>query len=304
MKWLLFILTFCLLSHVALAATEDTTSSIYDLQYLPRKGIGYGESQFQTAETTSKQSSFAVQTNATTYNQTVGYSFTNRILGIVNANYLFNSSTQVEGSVPQRSNGFSDPTFGARVRLVEQKGQGFNFDIVPKITVPTGDGLIGTTNNNGNNKIGGGAAELDLNLGKKFTTFQFNGFINTIFNGKADVKDATTKAKTKSDSYLKTSIGAQVLYNLSDIVFISAVGSYNYTQAYDTNNSLGLTKNSLTNSFTLGTELGCTPTPDLLIAFALNGTKIQNYSSSTPTGDLNVENKIISIIQLRARYQF
>jgi hypothetical protein len=289
---------FCVLSQVALAATEDTKSSIYDLQYLPKKGTVYGESKLGLTQENYKINSNTVTINSSTLEQNIGYSFTNNLLGFVSGNYLLNSSTNVQGSGTTTAKGISDPTVGARFRLFEQVTSGVNVDFIPKFSFNSGDREI----NNGNNKNGAANFELTLNVGKKFTDFQVTGFISYSDREKGVTNDLNTNLKIQTVSYTTLTLGAQGLKNINEFIYISGIGAIQATHSYNSTSPTTNLYYPSTNNFLLGAEVGYVPKENMLFSFLINE---QIYSiTSDVAGNSTIKNFMATTVQFRARYQF
>ncbi len=278
-------------------ATAQTTSNIYDLQYLPKTGTIYGETFLTTDEGSSKIGSTEQENYKTSIQQFVGYSVTNSILAFAGIDYLLNNKIEPNDI---NSKGLGDPLIGARVRLTEQSQSGLNFDIVPKVKVGLEDRKDGGSKD-GNNKQGGQVLELGLNLGKKLSSYQFNLFLNSVYFGKSDVKDADTNDKSKIDSRINFELGASALYNLNESTFISGTTALTRIGEIQTKDSLGKTTLEDHYQVSLAGEIGFTPVQNLLLSFG--GKLIWSEQYSYENGS-DINNELVGQLTLRSRYQF
>ncbi len=293
------------LTLISTSVLAGSTAGIYDLQYLPAAGTVYGESSYAVNDTSIRTDGVDSKINSNTFTQTIGYSVTERILLTASANYLLDESTSVERNKTGSDDGLSDPTIGARIRLMDQADSGLNFDILPSWTIETGDAEEGSGDKDGNNYSGGHTYGVNLNLGKKEKSHQWMVFLNSAMLGETESEDVTTKDKTKTDSTYNLTLGAQYLCNFNETTYLSGFFSAARLGELESKVEGDKTTTDARTSLNIGAEYGFTPTPNVLIAFALTAGKMVEYDVEPEGADKNtVEKERSASGILRARYQF
>lgn len=220
------------LSVLAISAASfgAANSSINDLQYLPNAGTAYGitnagyvKSSFADGVSTSRTTGYQID-------QTVGYAVLNNLSVQANVNYA-SSEEKERGVATTESKGISDPTIGARYRLIDADNR---LDILAAATISLGDAEV-KSNGDSDNRLGGHSFDVGAQYGAKKENYQWA--VSAIFtrNLKATIDDKSAGAKIKDDAHNGLNFAAELLTKLGEKCFIKTLGGVGFTESYDNN---------------------------------------------------------------------
>lgn len=238
MKILFAVITLFLMSSARAELTPKDDRDIYDLMWLPRKGIFYGSTQVtfedQNFERQVPGNPGKIQQSDQTLTQIFGYSFLDRLSLQIKSDYLFKrkvTETPDQGSETiTEDKGLGEPTVAARWRILSQERNSFNLDLVPEYTYSRGKFERGTGIKQGNNLQGGSSYSLILEAGKKYTKFQWMTYAGFANLEEAKGNDLRTSEEVTVTSNSLYQAGLRVLAPIESEEKYFLMGGLNYAR--------------------------------------------------------------------------
>lgn len=250
MKYFFILLPLASACAFADPLTAKNERDVYDLMWLPRKGITFGSSEvrFEDHEFEAHVSGAAgkIQESDRRFNQNFGHSLTDHLSVTVGTNYLFrhkNTFTPNSGSETiLEDKGFGDPAGEARWRVMDQEKNAFSLDIIPSLSVSSGKFEKGTGIKQGNNQSGRNNYGLRLEAGKKYNKFQWMTFVG--YNNYLDAKgnDLSSGDSLTSSSYSNYQAGLKIRAPIDGQFFLAGGIRYSKDSAYTLANGGKTTK--------------------------------------------------------------
>jgi hypothetical protein len=283
-----------LLALAVLATTAtafaDTQRAIYDVMYLPKAGTTYGISQGEYITAKIKGDGFSdVKFDGYRITQTIGHSFTDRLLLSAALNYTDITVDGTDGDNDSTSSGVSDPRVDARFRVMDEN---FVIDIVGGALISRGDSEV-ESDNDSNNLQGGSSFNAGVQFGQKFDSVQWavlgqlthNLERTTEFDDGDDVKDDSNNA------FL---LKADVLNKFTEKSMLRSFASVDFAQGYDDNDD---NQTAAATTYGLGTEYQHLCSENLLVRAGID------YNSTNANSGF-IDSFDIWTYRVGANYQF
>ncbi len=288
-----------LLAVAVLATTTSVAfaadSAIYDVQYLPKAGTTYGQTEWQYLQTEVEISNDdGSKSDGWNLQQTIGHSFTDRLSveGLINYTDVTNDP---EDSTENDSDqtGISDPTVQARFRAMDEQ---WRLDIIGGAKISLGDSEF-KSNGDSNNLDGGNELFLGTQIGQKSENMQWAvlGQYNRVMESTTDFKGAGG-GKVKDDAYGQWTFRGDILNKLAEKSYLRSHLSAIFTPEYNDDETPEGTVSSST-TYEIGTQYQHLFSQDLL---GLAGVDYQTVNVSSGQVD-SVTGWRFSV---GARYQF
>jgi hypothetical protein len=250
MKYFALLLVFMAVSAFADPLTAKNERDVYDLMWLPHKGISFGSSEikFEDHEFESNVAGAPgkIQESDRRFLQNFGHSFTDRLSVTVGTNYLFRRKitfTPDSGSETiTEDKGVGDPSGEARWRVLEQGNNSFTLDVVPSLSVSTGKFEQGTGLKQGNNQTGRNNYGARLEAGKKYNKFQWMTFVGYTNYMEAKGNDLTSGDSVTSSSFSSYQAGLKIRAPIDDQFFLAGGIRYSKESGHTLANGSGSTK--------------------------------------------------------------
>jgi hypothetical protein len=208
-----FWLMALLFSTVSFAQTRER--NIFDLQYLPEKKVVFGITDIEYSKGFDRESNQYTKAEATSFNQVVGYSFTDNFYLALAGNYLSSRTRSrykfdsLDADINTEVKGVSDPSLSGKYRLQDNY---FRVDLISALFVKSGDSE--RDGNEYNNKIGGHVFAFGLDVGQKFELVQW--FLEVIYIRAFESTTVTKNEKTTQDPFNAYSTTFAVLGYVAD----------------------------------------------------------------------------------------
>ncbi len=269
-------------STVSFAAERN----IYDIMYLPNAGTSYGASLFSIA--TAKQEADGGDSDISGYNffQTFGHAFTDRLSAQVALDY---SSIEVDSEGEEKYDarqGFSDPTFSARYRVMEDAltwdiAGGAVLSLMDKETELDSEGHSESDNLQGGNSI-----FIGTQIGSKTESFQWALAAQVTHNFKAENEYELTTGQEvtlEDDANDELTLQADILNKLAEKSFLRSHFTADFTESFEDD------QENTTPAFTtydIGTEYQHLISQDLLLRAGIDYSiiKVQTGQIDSYTG--------------------
>ena len=295
-------------------AERDDSREIQDLMYFPEAKTFYGVSTLDittgTAEfDTDSGSSGDFDLFERVITQQIGYSFSDRFLAFTEISHR---ASRLETMDDQGSDGLAatsgltNPTIGAKWRALDQKLHDVNVDVIPFITIETGDAETPGSDGDGNNKEGTSYG-MEAQIGKKFIKDEFVTYVRLSHTTNYLAKNQTTDKKEEIGFTTSYELGGRYQRSLTDSLFLNAsLGylTYDSNKVYDDETN-AFEKFDATKTYIFGLESIITPYPNLALALALELKKTKDYGSKTSGGnETDYEKFQEKTVTLWTRYQF
>jgi hypothetical protein len=219
MKFLLALAVFAMSAVSQAASTRD----LYDIMYLPNAGTIYGTTDAYVVHGKYEANKVKTDIDGTGFKQTLGYAIADSFL--LSAT-MDSASIDTSPSAPLLTRkGISDPTISGRYRFMDDE---YRLDFLADALLPTGDKEV-NSNNDMNNKVGGGVARVGAEFGKKSKDFQWSlsAFYTRNFQA--------TFGGLDLDAHNAYMIRGDVLANVTDTSFIRSFLSAQVTDGYKDN---------------------------------------------------------------------
>lgn len=234
--FLLICLTFLGSAYAELIPKDER--DIYDLMWLPRKGIFYGATKVtfedQNFERKVPGDPVKVHQSSQLISQALGYSLSDRLSLQVESDYLMRRKvtfTPDQGSETiTEDKGLGEPSIAARWRIFSQERNSLNIDLVPQATYSRGKFERGTGLEEGNNLNGGQSYSLKLEVGKKYQKFQWMSYAGLMKVDEAKGKDLRTLEEQTQSEYSVYQAGLRVLAPIESEEKYFLMGGFNYAR--------------------------------------------------------------------------
>lgn len=195
----------------ALDLTPDASRVLSDPSYLPPGGRLFGSTQFNFSQLSSGTANYlgaplsSNTTMTTTINQLFEFGATDefslRADGIYQVQGVTNNSASGTGTVTT-STGFTNPTFAAIWRFLDEKNRPFNWDLVGAYAPSLISAQNASTDEFGSVARGGAVASLGTALSYKTRDFTAYGlFLTTYFDSRDILNQATGIATSYQASW-------------------------------------------------------------------------------------------------------
>jgi len=268
--------------------TPDATRIVSDPSYLPLQNQIYGVSQYGYGLSNSNTSynnpllqsgNYNTKVQTSQIHQAFSYGLTDDISLSLSGNYewerdnIKNTDNPHASSVIDRRNeGFTNPSFGATWRVLDQlQQQAFNWDVIASYT----PNLVSSTSaypaHSGHGSVGSGGQSGTLSTALSHTTRDFTvyGSFGVNFIGTANTQDQL--GNTTLNSRLGYNLNLNTQTRLTDRFSVNAGLSefFNSPQSYLYTNANGGTTNftrNVNNVFQLNTALNLHVIPNRLVA--------------------------------------
>lgn len=315
MKFCLAAVTALLFSYSTFAVdwTPNDKRNIYDLMYLPEAGRIFGESQLGYSNFTQDLSVPAfdigeLQSQSTSFNQMLGYSFHDRFALSVETDYLIHRKSKFDledgvtltGSTERTAKGLGDPTVSARFRAVDQRDSGFSLDLIPEYTFKSGE------DEEDNNKSGLNSYGLGVQVGKKYNDTQLAFTFEFERSDKNETKNSAGE-KLEDDASIDYNLSFEYQQRLSDLwlaeVNVTIGISPEETQENKTTAEKQETESRATTS--IAGSLIYLVNEDFLLTGGIALGAMSDYEvKETGSSATKYENTSIFVSRVAARYQF
>lgn len=254
--------------------TPEAPRSLSDPNYLPVQGQLWGYTNYlhEWSKGTNNKasgpeiSSFA--TNANDFNQFVGYGITDDLMVDASIAYEPGATRDVQfakGTTQSLSSwGFSDPTFGATWRILDQTASPVTFDVFGSYMPDWISSKIATTTTGGNFASGGQEGEIGAALAEETRFMTVRGSFTTQFLGRRQIDDAATGDIFDQGGHTNYVLALATQTRLSDQLSVNA----GVTHTFTSNSSYTNTANSLSHTIQ--------PGDDTVLDLALNYQFIPN----------------------------
>jgi hypothetical protein len=236
------------LSTASFAADRD----IYDLMYLPSVGTNFGIStlSYNTGKTEFSGDT-ETKNNGYGFQQTLGRAVSNNLSLSLGMNFTRTNSDTAGDKSHER--GFSDPTLGARYRIMDGA---FRVDLLGNATFSTGEP------SNESLRTGGHAVALGAQAGQKNQNFQWA--ITALVNRSLE----SEKNDVKYDPTNNYFFGADVLSRLNDRGYVR--GYIDTTFADETKFKAGGQSAVSSTTYNAGAQYRHIHTADLMLTGGVN----------------------------------
>lgn len=189
------------------------TTKFNSLNFINEKSKFRGETKLKVSSTdidvTYQSVNIKAETDSTSVEQRLIYGVSDQLSIGLQLEYFLKEDTDVTLGTPiggfnsgeAESPGLADPFIGAAYRVLGESSDPVNLDIELRLSPGLGDGEIGTTNQDGNQKRGGTEFSLKIGAGRFFNP-KFEGYIDLQLTntGDRDVKDLSDNSTVSYDS--------------------------------------------------------------------------------------------------------
>jgi hypothetical protein len=258
-KWLIGAsVTLLPLTGWAQDLTPDASRILSDPNYLPFQGQLWGYTNYfhtwsnGTNYSASGAEISSFQTNANDFNQFVGYGVTDDLMIDASIAYEPGATRDVQtakGTTASLSSwGFSDPTFGATYRVLDQAASPVTFDIFGSYTPDWISSKIATTTTGGSFANGGQEGEIGAALAEETRFVTVRGSFSTQFLGRRQIDDAATGDIFDQGGHTNYILALETQTRLTEQFSINA----GVTHTFDSNSSYTNTANDMTHTVSPG----------------------------------------------------
>jgi hypothetical protein len=246
------------LQATALDFTPDATRILTDPNYLPLTGQIYGYTGYSHTWTDLDTFNYVgAQTSSThidadAIEQYLDYGITDDLSVHADMRYEPNATRKVNlaGGTSQTldSSGFSDPTFGATYRVLDQAVNPVNVDLFATYTPDLIDAKVATLDESGSLSSGGQAGSVGAAIGQEMRDFSIRGSMSAVFNGSRKAIDLTDNSAIRTDAVTNYVASLQTQTRLTDRFSVNA----GFTYTFDNNQNVTNTVNGITHVNTPG----------------------------------------------------
>lgn len=216
----------------ALDLTPYPARFLSDPNYLPLAGQIYGSSSYThgwtsgTSENALGLESSNFQVNTNTLDQMLAYGITDDLSVNASIQYAPQSYREVDyangSSASFDSSGFSDPTFGATWRLLDQGSYPVNFDLLGSYTPDVIDAHTATAFEDATVARGGQSGAVGGAVGYETRSFGIRGAFNANFFGKSDIFNLANGATTQTQGFTDYKLSLETQTRLTDLFSVNA----------------------------------------------------------------------------------
>lgn len=262
----------------ALDFTPYPSRILSDPNFLPLAGQFYGTTAYTHGWTSgnsanylgNETSTFQVNTNA--LDQLLAYGITDDLTVNASIEYVPINYRQINylngNSATYDSSGFSDPTFGATWRLLDQNVYPVNVDLIGSYTPDWIDAHSASAFQDGTVARGGQSGTIGGAIGYDTRSFGIRGAFNANFYGNSSALSLTNGETIQTQGYTNYALSLNTQTRLSELVSVNAGidhtfasnqsavnlfnGSPHYTEPGDTTAlNLALNYNFVPNAFVI-----------------------------------------------------
>jgi len=216
----------------ALDLTPDPSRILSDPNYLPLAGQFYGTTAYTHGWTDGNSanaagldtSSFHINTNA--LNQLLSFGVTNDIA--INASIAYDPADFREidyasgRTTTLNSSGFSDPTFGATWRALDQSVWPVDLDLLGSYTPNWIDAHTASADEDGTVARGGDSGTVGAALGYDTRSFGIRGAFNANFLGARNVYDLANGDTLQTEGHTNYTLSLDTQTRLTDLFSVNA----------------------------------------------------------------------------------
>jgi hypothetical protein len=205
------------------------------------------------------------------------------------------------------SSGFSDPTFGATYRVLDQAVNPVNLDLFATYTPDLIDAKVATMDESGSLSSGGQAGSVGAAIGQEMRDFSIRGSMSAVFNGNRKAIDLTDNSAVRTDAVTNYVASLQTQTRLTDRFSVNA----GFTYTFDNNQNVTNTVNGITHVNTPGdiASLGLALNYHLVPNTAVIGLTYgyDSYADgrntfAVPTQNTQIKNKSDNVVGVRLSY--
>jgi hypothetical protein len=301
----------------ALDFTPDATRILTDPNYLPLTGQIYGFTGY--SHTWTDQDTFnylgaqtaSVHINADAIDQYLAYGITDDFTLQADMRYEPDATRKVDlvGGTAQTydSSGFSDPTFGATYRVLDQAANPVNLDLFATYTPDLIDAKVATADESGSLSSGGQAGSVGAAIGQEMRDFSIRGSMSAVFNGSRKAIDLADNSAVRTDAVTNYVASLQTQTRLTDRFSVNA----GFTYTFDNNQNVTNTANGITHVSapgdiaSLGLALNYHLVPNTAVIGLTYGYDSYSDGKNTfavPTQDTQIKNKSDNVVGVRLSY--
>jgi hypothetical protein len=297
--------------------TPDTTRYLSDPNYLPYTGQIYGTSAYTHTwtngdtfdDTGAQTSSFHVNTD--TLSQFLSYGITDDLEVNAAIHYEPDSQRQVNfanGSQSTlNSSGFSDPSFGAVWRALDQGPYPVNFDLFGSYTPNMIDSKQASANDDGTIARGGQWGELGAALGYETRQFSIRGEFNANIYGDSNSVDLLDNDTLHTLGYTDYVLGLTTQTRLNPLFSVNAGIDHVFASNENALNTTTAISHMLQpgDTTTLHASLNYNLVPN---QFVVSATYAHNFLGNSeaiyavPTSDTSTRNRGSDVLGLELYY--
>jgi hypothetical protein len=281
---------------VAFAQAIDLTPYsgriLSDPEFLPLTGQIYGTSAYthgwisgnSVNDLGTEFSSFHVNTN--TLDQTLAYGITDDISVHASIQCAPQNYREIDYSNGQRayldSSGFSDPTFGATWRVLDQNGWPANLDVFGSYSPDWIGARTATMFDDGSVARGGDSGIIGAALGVVTRSFSIRGALDVDFLGKSSLLNLGNGDVIETASHTNFDLSLETQTRLTDLFSVNAGISHTFaSNAAATNIVSGMARDTEPGDLTaLQLALNCNLVPD---AFVVSATYAHDFYGNSRT---------------------
>jgi hypothetical protein len=206
-----------------------SSSDIYDIMYLPNAGTTYGFSTINSLDAELESDQVDAEASGYRFQQSIGHAFSDRLLVQLDLDYL-DAEVDPEAGTSTDLKGLSDPTFGARFRMMDEK---FRWDLTGGAFVSIQDHEIDSSGD-ADNLQGGHSLFLGTQLGAKTENMQWAVLAKLTHNLKAETKvDSAIGADSEDDANNELLLRGDLLNKLAKKSFIRSHLSAEFAEGFD-----------------------------------------------------------------------
>lgn len=234
----------------------DDSNDLKDLMYFPTAGNAVIRSDFEYntysydiknasgVRTYEEEQTFMDAYVGFEYTFISNFSFGGRAGFLISQDEDFTNITSNTAGETS-SSGLRDPEIFGRVRVIEQRTQSFNVDILALISPNVENREIATTTQDGNGTRGGFLFGLESAVGQKYESFGWRASVGLDYYGTQKIETAGTDVVTQEyDSRFDIDLGAQLQFPFSDMMAVNGRIGYLIVGSQDrtTNTTTGTRK--------------------------------------------------------------
>lgn len=226
-------------------ANPIATRILSDPLFLPGAGQAYGLSSFTLNQPSGTNTRAGVATGSfnasdSLFNQTLAYGITNSLtirFAMGYASDTRDSTAAKTGDVTiGNSTGFSDPTFSATYRILDEFRSPLVLDLTASYSPNTFVSESAGAGVNGTIARGGQNTGLSFTLGREMTSFTIAGTVGTTYVGQQVTELLSNNTSSQSDAHWSYDAGLSTQTRFTDRVSLNAGVSYSTGGNYGVSN--------------------------------------------------------------------